>query len=164
MRVIFWFMRVIFCSWGLYSGSWVICIPYSMLTTSFPRERDVVKICYRKWNSGVLLYATHENYKFQMFTPSMHQISEPPFTPTMLYLVGHLGFLPPDIFHVALCNQKNNPHHILLLLAPMYVIFGALNVHWGTSGWEARTHALPSLWAEYVLGSHWSIIHSTIKV
>ena len=44
MRVIFWFMRVIFGSEGFYSGSWgVICFPYSMLTTSFPRERDVVK-------------------------------------------------------------------------------------------------------------------------
>jgi hypothetical protein len=40
----FSFMRVIFGSWGLYSGLWgVICFSYSMLTKSFPRERDVVK-------------------------------------------------------------------------------------------------------------------------
>jgi hypothetical protein len=45
MRVIFWFIRVIFGSEGLYSGSkgGVICYPYSMFTTSSPRERDVVK-------------------------------------------------------------------------------------------------------------------------
>ena len=39
MRVIFWFIRVIFGSEGLYSGS----KGGYMLTTSSPRERDVVK-------------------------------------------------------------------------------------------------------------------------
>jgi hypothetical protein len=44
MRVIFWFIRVIFGSEGyILVQRGVICFPYSMLTMSSPRERDVVK-------------------------------------------------------------------------------------------------------------------------
>ena len=48
-----WFMRVIFWFMG------VICFPYSMLTTSFPRERDVVKVVIGfSMNLGKYMFAS----------------------------------------------------------------------------------------------------------